>query len=64
MNFLNHLATAQINDNVHSTLSPVTRAMIRAYFDGSYDEAKRFADHHLVTYRFNPTWVIELAAQG
>jgi hypothetical protein len=64
MRFLNHLADALNTDDARTTLSPVTRAMIVAYFDGSISEAKRYADHHFVTHRFNPTWVVELAAQS
>ena len=59
--FITALAEAVYEDVAKTELSPVTRAMIAAYFDGSYSEAKRYADHHFATYRNNPTWVTELA---
>lgn len=42
-------------------LSPATRALVAAYFDGQDDEAGRYADHYVKTYTHPPAWIKELA---
>ena len=62
MDFMDHLLSALRDDTPSKRFSPTTRAIVRAYFDGSVSEAKRYADHRFKVHSRNPGWVIELAA--
>lgn len=41
-------------------LSPASRAMVQAYFDGDTDEATRHPQHCVRTHTHAPAWIKEL----